>query len=201
MIEKKDFDIIKKAFLIYDTNFNNHEFTYTYNHRETKKILEMKVKFEAGNFMHLCGVKYNQTDKNGNVKFPFKATQFYRALKNNKVSLRGISTKDDGTTGQKLQVIPLLEMLISPGVRVCDGGMFYNMDFEKAIRSGKMIVALTCKENNNGYVPQSLLSLINQPQKSLSKSLTESHEVIKISKTELSSTSITEVYNKCQKKE
>ncbi|MFD1902776.1 PBECR4 domain-containing protein [Enterococcus termitis] len=194
---KKDFDIIKEAFIIYDTNFNNHEFTYTYRHRKTKKILEMKVKFEAGNFMHLCGVKYNQIDKDGKIKFSFSATQFYKALKSNKVSLRGITTKNDGTTGQKLQVIPLLEMLISPGVRVCDGGMFYNMHYEKAIRSGKMIVALTCKENNKRYVPQSLLSLINQPQKSQSKSLTESHEVIKISKTELSSSSITEIYNKC----
>ena len=39
-------------------------------------------------------------------------------------------------------------MLISPGVRICDGGKFYNLQYEKAIRSGKMIVALTCKENN-----------------------------------------------------
>ncbi|MCF0232001.1 MAG: hypothetical protein HUJ63_06990, partial [Enterococcus sp.] len=56
MIEKKDFDTIRKAFLIYDTNFNNHMFTYTYQHRKTKKLLEMNVQFEAGNFMHLCGV-------------------------------------------------------------------------------------------------------------------------------------------------
>lgn len=196
MIEKKDFDTIRKAFLIYDNNFNNHMFTYTYQHRKTKKLLEMNVQFEAGNFMHLCGVDYYQIDKQGSCKFRFKATQFYRALKNNKVSLRGIKPKDDGTTGQKLQVIPLLEMLISPGVRICDGGKFYNLQYEKAIRSGKMIVALTCKENNKKYVPQSLLSLINQPRKSQSKSLTESHEVIKISKSELNSTLVIEVYDK-----
>ena len=38
MIEKKDFDTIRKAFLIYDTNFNNHMFTYTSQHRKTKKL-------------------------------------------------------------------------------------------------------------------------------------------------------------------
>lgn len=79
MIEKKDFDTIRKAFLIYDTNFNNHMFTYTYQHRKTKKLLEMNVQFEAGNFMHLCGVDYYQIDKQGSCKFRFKATQFYRA--------------------------------------------------------------------------------------------------------------------------
>ena len=62
MIEKKDFDTIRKAFLIYDTNFNNHMFTYTYQHRKTKKLLEMNVQFEAGNFMHLCGVDYYQIE-------------------------------------------------------------------------------------------------------------------------------------------
>lgn len=161
MIEKKDFDTIRKAFLIYDTNFNNHMFTYTYQHRKTKKLLEMNVQFEAGNFMHLCGVDYYQIDKQGSCKFRFKATQFYRALKNNKVSLRGIKPKDDGTTGQKLQVIPLLEMLISPGVRICDGGIFYNLQYEKAIRSGKMIVALTCKENNK-KVRSTIFIIVNK---------------------------------------
>ncbi len=48
---------------------------------KTKKLLEMNVQFEAGNFMHLCGVDYYQIDKQGSCKFRFKATQFYRALK------------------------------------------------------------------------------------------------------------------------
>ena len=59
-----------------------------------------------------------------------------------------------------------------------------------------MIVALTCKENNKKVRSTILLSLINQPRKSQSKSLTESHEVIKISKSELNSTSVIEVYDK-----
>ena len=93
MIEKKDFDTIRKAFLIYDTNFNNHMFTYTYQHRKTKKLLEMNVQFEAGNFMHLCGVDYYQIDKQGSCKFRFKATQFYRALKIIKFHCAGLNLK------------------------------------------------------------------------------------------------------------
>lgn len=38
MIEKKHFELIRNAFFIYDKEFNNYEFTYTYKHRLTKKI-------------------------------------------------------------------------------------------------------------------------------------------------------------------
>ena len=52
-------------------------------------------------------------------------------------------------------------MIISPGVRVCDGGKFYNLQYEKAIRSGKMIVALTCKENNK-KVRSTIFIIVNK---------------------------------------
>ena len=55
MIEKKDFDTIRKAFLIYDTNFNNHMFTYTYQHRKTKKLLEMKDVYKRQVGFHQTG--------------------------------------------------------------------------------------------------------------------------------------------------
>ena len=128
--------------------------------------------------MHLCGVTYTNSS----------ASHFYKALKNKKVSLKRIRMRHDGTTGQKLQVLELLEMLIAPGVRVCDNGSFYNLRFDKAIRTGEMIVALTCVKANEQFVPQSLLSLATKTDKKLSKSLIESHEVIKLEKFKITTT-------------
>ena len=51
-------------------------FTYTYQHRKTKKLLEMNVQFEAGNFMHLCGVDYYQIDNKGAVNFVLRLLNF-----------------------------------------------------------------------------------------------------------------------------
>lgn len=175
MIEKKYFELIRTAFSIYDKEFNNYEFTYTYKHRVTKKIMQIKIVSTPGNFMHLCGVRYD-----------YSATQFYKALKRKKISLKKIYVKDDGTTGQKLQIINLLKLLSSSGVRICDDGSFYNLSFDKAIRTSKMIIALTCVRTENQYAPQSLLALNRTTSKNLSKSLLESHEVIKIEKVKIS---------------
>lgn len=172
MISNNDFKIIRSAFSIYDQQFINHSFKYTYVNRRTHKIENMTIQFTGKNFMHLCGVTYENSS----------ASHFYKALRNKKVSLKRIQTRQDGTTGQKLQVLELLEMLIAPGVRVCDNGSFYNLRFDKAIRTGKIIVALTCIKANEQFVPQSLLSLSNNTNKNLSKSMIESHEVIKLEK-------------------
>lgn len=170
MITNKDFNIIRTAFSIYEEQFNNHSFTYTYVHRRTHKIENMTIQFSGKNFMHLCGVTYKNSS----------ASHFYSALRSRRVSLERIQIRHDGTTGQKLQVLELMEMLIAPGVRVCDNGSFYNLRFDKAVRTGKMIIALTCVKANEQFVPQSLLSLSTNTDKKLSKSLIESHEVIKL---------------------
>ena len=190
MIEKKHFELIRNAFFIYDKEFNNYEFTYTYKHRLTKKNMQMKIVFTPGNFMHLCGVKYD-----------YSATQFYKAIKRKKISLKKIHVQDDGSTGQKLQIIHLLELLSSSGVRICDNGPFYNLSFDKAIRTSKMIIALTCVRTENQYAPQSLLALNGTTNKNLSKSLLESHEVVKIEKVKIGTNDISKtIFEKTDKK-
>lgn len=176
MINQKQFNIIKEAFLIYERDFNDYEFTYTYRHRKSNKLLKLRISFTAKNFMHLCGVTYKT-----------RATQFYRALKNNRISLKDVYPKNDGSTNQKLGVISLMHLLTSPGVRICDKGSFYNLQFNKAIRSGKLIIALTCVETPNNYQPQSLLALNTSNQKRQSRAFSHSHEVIKISKVKINS--------------
>lgn len=75
-------------------------------------------------------------------------------------------------------------------VRICDNGSFYNLSFDKAIRTSKMIIALTCVRTENQYVPQSLLALNGTTNKNLSKSLLESHEVVKIEKVKIGTNDI-----------
>lgn len=187
MIDKKDFDIIRKAFLVYEAQFKGNDFIYTYLDKRTRSIQSMKISFASSNFMHLCGVTY----KNKNMNFGPK--QFYSSLKKQRIVLSNIQVKSDGTTGQKLQVIDKLELLIKPGVRISDAGKFASLEFDKAIRTGRMIMALTCVKTGIQYAPQSLLSFQNSTQKRSAASFNISHQVTKLERVKTNSNEIPDV--------
>lgn len=98
-----------------------------------------------------------------------KPTQFYAALKSNKVSPEGILKKS--FTDQKLQIINCLEDLTKCTVSIIDERTVYlNLSFEKAIRSRRQIFCLSLiRAQDEFYVPNSLLNLRSDKGKNIHK--------------------------------
>lgn len=124
---------------------------------------ELVFKPQKANFMHLCGVEY----QNPITKKMMKPSQFYAALKSNKVSPEGILKKS--FTDQKLQIINCLEELTRCTVSIIDKRTVYlNLSFEKAIRSRKQIFCLSLiRARDEIYVPHSLLNLRSDKGKNI----------------------------------
>lgn len=176
-----NFKKLLEGFKIYDTQLVDNKFTYSYedSHHYHQEIV---VYFQRSNFMHLCGVTYK-----------YGANNFYRALKAHKISLHNVFTKSDGTTQQKLQVINNLSLLLTPNVRVTDGGIFINLRFDKALRTNKDILALTCVKDNNNYAPQSLLAL-HMGNKSRAKVFMKNYQVLSLKKQNMITKQVTMVF-------
>ncbi|MDW0110219.1 PBECR4 domain-containing protein [Sporosarcina aquimarina] len=141
----------------------NKEIHYVYFKEGLYQELVFKPK--KANFMHLCGVEY----QNPITKQMMKPTQFYAALKSNKVSPKGILKKS--FTDQKLQIINCLEDLTKCTVSIIDERTVYlNLSFQKAIRSRKQIFCLSLISTQNEiYVPNSLLNLRSDKGKNIHK--------------------------------
>lgn len=141
----------------------NKEIHYVYLKEGLYQELVFKPK--KANFMHLCGVEY----QNPNTKQMMRSLQFYEALKSNKVSPEGILKKS--FTDQKLQIINCLEDLTKCTVSIIDERTVYlNLSFEKAIRSRKQIFCLSLiRAHNEVYVPNSLLNLRSDKGKNIHK--------------------------------
>lgn len=181
---KEDFKVIREAFLFYDEQLNSHEFTYTYHNKKTNKKDEFVVLFRKDNFMHLCGIEYWHINNKGEKKRKIPAKKFYSDLKKERINLNQLFTKEDGSTQQKLQVLPSLSLLIKKGVRVTGAGTFYHMKFDKSVRTGKNIVGLTCVSSRSKYAPQSIINLTSG-SKAQSKAFKDSHKVVKLEKRNL----------------
>ncbi|MBC1935919.1 hypothetical protein HCA69_06030 [Listeria grandensis] len=130
-------------------HFVNKRVIYFY--KEKHEIKQFSIYMVKTNFMHLCGVKY----RGG-------AASFYHDIQNKTLRIDDIETKSDGTTTQKLQVLPLLHELLNKHVKVCSQGHYLRLTYDKAIRSNKSILAITLKyASTDKYVPTSLLNLRN----------------------------------------
>lgn len=115
--------------------------------------------------MHLCGVEY----QNPITKQMIGPSQFYAALKANKVSAEGSLKKS--FTDQKFQIINCLEDLTKCTISIIDERTVYlNLSFEKAIRSRKQIFCLSLvRARDEVYVPNSLLNLRSDKGKNIHK--------------------------------
>lgn len=108
----------------------------------------VEVRFSSTNFMHLCGIHYTEG-----------AAQFFEACLNHHVVVDKIKIKDDGTTFQKLQLLPSIAELLGDYVCLTGSGKYLYLEFDYALRTNKQILALTLKDTSRKIVPQSLLYL------------------------------------------
>jgi hypothetical protein len=150
---KKVIELITKGFEAYEKVVGK-EIHYVF--LKQGRYHEIIFKASKKNFMHLCGVKYQDPK----TKRFFKANEFYKAFKNKKLSPAGIIKKPDGTTEQKLQIIQYLKDLTTCNVRVIDEKTtFLNLSFDKGIRSKRMIFCLALEQIADTFTPTSLLNL------------------------------------------
>jgi phage-Barnase-EndoU-ColicinE5/D-RelE like nuclease4 len=161
MDAKKIIQVLRKGQSAYE-KVVGQEIHYVYRHTKTNDYKELIFKPKKQNFLHLCGLKY--CDSNGKE---VNAKQFYNFLKQRKIKISGI--KKAGYTDQKLQVIGELENLLDCStLRIVDETTSYcNVDFEKSIRSSREIFALGLGLYSNGsdYYPKTLFNLkSNRPK-------------------------------------
>lgn len=109
---------------------------------------EIAVYFSGSNYMHLCGLSYSKG-----------AEKFFIDCLDNKVDLKCIKVKDDGTTMQKLTVLVFISELTGSHLRLTGSGRYLKLSFDYALRTKKQILAVTLKDTSNKIVPQSLLDL------------------------------------------
>lgn len=162
MNDKRTIEKLQKGLTAFERVVNK-EIHYVYSKERVYQALIFKPK--KANFMHLCGVEY----QNPITKQIMKPAQFYAALKSNKISPKGILKKS--FTDQKLQIINCLEDLTKCTISIIDERTVYlNLSFEKAIRSRKQIFCLSLiKAQNEFYVPNSLLNLRSDKGKHIHK--------------------------------
>ncbi|MFT8928393.1 MAG: PBECR4 domain-containing protein [Sporolactobacillus sp.] len=147
-------DIILDAFQAYK-KISDKKTHYVYL-RTNEGYREIVLNALGSNFMHLCGVKYI---KPGGSR-PVSGNQFFHLLDINDVSAKGLQIRDDGTTGQKLQVIKHLDKLTScASLRVIDQTTaLLNFSFQAGIRSRKHIFCLALVNAHGYYAPYSFLN-------------------------------------------
>lgn len=152
MDDKRTIEKLRQGLIAFE-NVMNKEIHYVYF--KEGRYQELVFKPQKSNFMHLCGVEY----RNPRTKQMMRPSQFYAALKSNKISPEGILKKS--FTDQKLQIINCLEDLTKCTVSIIDERTVYlNLSFEKAIRSRKQIFCLSLiRTRGQVYVPNSLLNL------------------------------------------
>ncbi|MCW9718089.1 PBECR4 domain-containing protein [Avibacterium sp. 21-599] len=139
---KRYINDIENAAIFVEKHFINKEVIYSTN---TENI---SIIFKRSNFMHLCGIKYNDG-----------ANEFFNAATNHKLDLKKIKVKKDGITFLKLSLLKSIEYLLSSEIILTDNAIYLHIAFDKALKTKKQIFSLTLKSNNAFFVPQSLLNL------------------------------------------
>ncbi|HDX1039592.1 TPA: hypothetical protein RNX16_002136 [Pasteurella multocida] len=133
---------IESAAIFLNEHFINKEVIYSTNHESISLI------FKRSNFMHLCGIQYSEG-----------ASEFFNLALIKQIDLSKIFIKKDGTTFQKLSVLSSINSLVSPDITLTEGAFYLNLSFDKALKTRKKIFALTLVNDDNKFVPQSLLNL------------------------------------------
>lgn len=154
---------------IYNDNINNVEITYTYIHEGNQKK-KIKLAAKDSNFMHLCGISsYGEEMNSKNAK------NFFNDCIDEKLSVRNIWYSNIDKVDMKLRVLKNLELLLKKGVCVCGRGEFEKLTFEGAIRSDRIILAVTIKD---GGIPNSIIDL--RTNKANTETFKKKFRVIKI---------------------
>lgn len=148
-----------KAKSTYDKYLLNKDFLYIFKNKITEKIDFFEMKCIANNFLHLTGVDTT-----------IKAADFYKRLGENRISLKEIGYKSNGTTRLKLEVFDRIHLLVTSPVQVCFQDDFFTLKLRvdlllnRPIANRKDIVlGLKQMRGFDFFVPASIIK--EEPQK------------------------------------
>lgn len=146
MKEKEIMKKLKESAKLYKENLQNKNLLIMYE--KDNKIEYIEILFLTRNFMHLTGVRSTEIKK---------ANQFYQACLTNKLNIKTLKMKEDGTTQLKMDIISNMIKMEEPWKII---GV-YNGAKEKLktdILLGKGDICLgVIKEVSNYYIPNTLL--------------------------------------------
>lgn len=135
-------EYIRNAAIFFKDHFISKEMIYSTKKENTSVI------FKKGNFMHLCGIHYEDG-----------ANEFFNLALLKQIDLNKVYVKIDGTTFQKLSVLSAIDFLINPDITLSSGAIYLHLSFDKALRTKTKVFALTLINDDNLFIPQSLLNL------------------------------------------
>lgn len=136
------FEIAEK----FDSLFLYKELTYVYRDKDNSKK-QLVIKCNPSNLMHLCGIlAYCETSDN----LKKNANEFFHDALDKKLIMTNIWYKEELLVSTKLHALMTMEQLLQKGVGVCGAGKFELLAFDNAIRTGKIILAMTYIANNSG---------------------------------------------------
>ncbi len=148
-----------KAKSIYDEHLLNKDFLYIFKNKITEKIESFEMKCIANNFLHLTGVDTT-----------IKSADFYKRLSENRISLKEIGYKSNGTTRLKLEVFDRIPLLITSPVQVCFQDNFFTLKLRvdillnrPTINRKDIILGLKQMRGFDFFVPASIIKA--EPQK------------------------------------
>lgn len=148
-----------KAKSIYDEHLLNKDFLYIFKNKITEKIESFEMKCIANNFLHLTGVDTT-----------IKSADFYKRLSENRISLKEIGYKSNGTTKLKLEVFNRIPLLITSPVQVCFQDNFFTVKLRVDILLNRttlnrkdIILGLKQMRGFDFFVPASIIKA--EPQK------------------------------------
>lgn len=133
---------IESAAVFLNKHFINKEMIYSTNNESISLI------FKRSNFMHLCGIQYSEG-----------ASEFFNLALIKQIDLSKIFIKTDGTTFQKLSVLSSINSLLTSDITLTEGAFYLNLSFDKALKTRKKVFALTLVNNDNTFIPLSLINL------------------------------------------
>lgn len=95
MNKQQTMKALQEAILLYEENLANKKILILYE--VDKEIQKLEIIFKRNNFLHLTGIKIQNSNLNPTI--------FYKKLLNQRLSLSDFNIKSDGTTQLKIQIL------------------------------------------------------------------------------------------------
>ena len=139
--------IVLNCAIQFENNLKNKNVLFLYE--KDRKIYYIETAFFSRNFLHLTGLRIAN-------KYTISATEFYSMCLRKKLSIEHFELSTDGTTRQKLQVLPQV-MNIHRNAKMIG---YYNGKHPRLstdIITGTIFSCLGFKEDKKFYVPNTVL--------------------------------------------
>ena len=145
---QRSLDLLESVATFYQQSLLERTIIYESAH------LHFGVRFASSNFAHLCGIKY----KGG-------SSELFSALIAKRVEIERILIKRDGSTFQKLQVLPAVKSLLTSQVAIGGSGNMTQFQYDAMVRSHRKILSIHFQTNQDGLLfPVSLINLRREPR-------------------------------------